>query len=220
MRRQVSFIEVDCVVDGQLVGRRSYTPNGILVMEEPLRNGIVHGRKYWCSPLNGSLDFMEPYVDGKAHGIAKQYGERGKVIGTYRMVHGTGYDIWKEPDLDEDGNPSGAFHLAELNQMEDGVPHGIEWWLNPDGTLWWERSWKRGKLHGIERMWNSSGNLRHGFPKYWIGDEKVSKRKYLKLQKVDFSCPPFRAEDNKPQRLPPPGLRMDTSPRPTSKALS
>src|SRR5512132_627748 len=90
----VSFRTAECLLDGQVVGQRSYDQDGHLMMETPLKNGKRHGREYvWDD--NGDLLSVEPYVNGKLHGVARQYGRNGKVIGTYRCVRGTGYDIWR-----------------------------------------------------------------------------------------------------------------------------
>ena len=89
----IYFRVTECVLDGHIVGQRAYDEDGSLRMETPLKNGKKRGREYiWDE--TGGLESVEPYVDGKMHGIAKQYNRQGKVIGTYRFVQGTGYDIF------------------------------------------------------------------------------------------------------------------------------
>ena len=84
----------ECVVDGRIVGRRVYNKKGRIVRETALKNGMRHGNEIeWDD--DGRLLSVEPYFEGQIHGRAKQYGRSGKVIGTYRFVHGTGYDIWR-----------------------------------------------------------------------------------------------------------------------------
>src|SRR5690242_6614251 len=78
-----------CMLNGRLVGQRAYNQDGMLITETPLKNGQRHGREYTWND-DGTLLLLEPYVQGKIHGTAKQYGNAGKLIGTYRLFHGTG----------------------------------------------------------------------------------------------------------------------------------
>ena len=63
----------ECMLNGQVIGRRAYDGDGRLVLETPLKNGKKHGREYSWNE-NGTLESVEPYVDGKLHGLARQYG--------------------------------------------------------------------------------------------------------------------------------------------------
>lgn len=182
------------ILDSKVVGRRAYDSNGNLLIETPLKDGLKHGREYTWNE-NGTLESVEPYFEGKMHGLAKQYGRSGKVIGTYRCVHGTGFDIWRGERED------GSIVISEIHSLRDGIPDGYEWWLREDQhSLWHECHWQQGTLHGIERMWNNEGRLRRGYPKYWIRGQAVSKRVYLKTAQGDKTLPTFQAEDNRPQR--------------------
>jgi antitoxin component YwqK of YwqJK toxin-antitoxin module len=79
----------ECIFNGQVLGQRAYDRHGNLKVETPLKNGKKHGREYvWKD--DGTLESVEPYVDGKLHGLAKQYGRIGKLIETYRCVHEQG----------------------------------------------------------------------------------------------------------------------------------
>lgn len=190
----VYYRTVNCVLNGQVVGRRSYAPDGILVMETPLKDGQKHGSEITWSE-DGTLLLVEPYVKGKIHGTAKQYGVDGRVIGTYRFDHGTGFDIWRSEHRD------GRVTVSEIHSLRDGHPHGYEWWFTGEGdSLWHERHWREGKYHGIERMWNPQGKLKRGYPKYWLMGQPVSKRKYLQAAKSDPTLPPSREQDSSPQR--------------------
>lgn len=184
----------ECILDGQVVGQRAYDDNGNLKIETPLKNGKKHGREYIWNE-DGTLESVEPYFEGKIHGLARQYGRNGTVIGTYRCVHGTGLDIWRQERKD------GSIFISEIHSLQDGRPHGYEWWLNVDQrSVWHERHWNQGTVHGIERMWNDKGSLRRGYPKYWIRGQAVGRRIYLKAAKQDKTLPPFREGDNRPQR--------------------
>ena len=184
----------NCVLNGDIVGQRAYAEEGQLVIETPLQNGLKHGREFYWED-DGRLSLIEPYVNGKIHGTAKQYGSDGSVIGTYKLHHGTGYDIWRVED------EHGAIRISEVHSLKDGLPHGYEWWLTRKAhTIYEERHWYEGEVHGIERQWNFANKLRRGFPRYWIKGNRVTKRKYLRAAKNDLSLPPFRLQDNSPRR--------------------
>src|SRR5687767_7055588 len=109
----VYFRVVECILDGQVVGRRAYDGDGVLRVETPLKNGKKHGREYiWDE--QGILESVEPYAEGQLHGLAKQYNRKGKVIGTYRFVRGTGFDVWRFERED------GSIGISEIFSVHDG----------------------------------------------------------------------------------------------------
>jgi antitoxin component YwqK of YwqJK toxin-antitoxin module len=129
-----------CILNGEVVGQRGYGEEGQLVSESPLRNGNKQGREFQWND-DGSLLLIEPYVNGKIHGTAKQYGRRGSVIGTYTLRHGTGYDIWRQESED------GAISISEIHTLKDGLPHGYEWWLTiRPHIVWHELHWHEGPV--------------------------------------------------------------------------
>ena len=184
----------ECILDSQVLGRRAYSSDGALWKETPLKNGKKYGREYtWTEP--GILESVEPYVDGQLHGVAKQYNQRGRVIGTYRFVHGDGYDIWRCERAD------GSTRITEIFTVRNSALHGYEWWPRADQcSVWHERHWQEAQFHGIERMWNEEGRLKRGYPKYWIHGKAVRKRAYMRAAANDKTLPAFREQDNLPQR--------------------
>lgn len=189
------------LVRGKVVGQRWFDEHGHLLVETPLRNDNKHGREISWNE-DGSLSLVEPYCDGKIHGTARQYGAKGRVVGTYKMVHGTGFDVWR------DQFAGGPVYVSEIHSLRDGVLHGFIWWLNEDQTsVFEEYHWHNGQPHGIERSWNSFGKLRRSCPKYWVGSQAVTKRQYLAASRKDPTLPPFRLKDNRPQRDFPPEIR-------------
>ncbi len=181
-------------IGGKAVGRRVYSTQGQLILETPLRDSKKHGRELTWGD-DGKLELVEPFYYGKIHGTAKQYDRGGRVIGTYQMVHGTGYDVWRNRYSD------GPWYVSEIHSQRDGLLHGFVWWLEPDQqSVHDEKYWHDGKLHGIAREWNSAGRLRRGFPKYWVHDQAVTKRQYLAAARKDPTLPPFRLNDNRPRR--------------------
>ena len=148
----------ECIVEGRVVGRRVYNEKGRIVRERSLKDGKQHGNEIvWDD--DGTLLSVEPYFEGQIHGLAKQYGRSGKVIGTYRFVHGTGYDIWRWEWWE------GFAPVSEIHSMRDGVPHGYEWWLEPDQRgVDHERHWCEGKFHSIERRVEPSEEIASRIP--------------------------------------------------------
>jgi hypothetical protein len=189
----------ECISDGKVVGTRAYDRERRLQIETPLKDGKKHGREiYWND--DGTLNFIEPYFEGKMHGTAKQY-HKGKVIGTYKMVHGTGYDVWLNQNAD------GPMHVSEIHSMRDGSMHGFEWWLDEgQKSVHEEKYWHEGRPHGVERMW-SRGKLSRGYPKFWIQGREVKKSEYIHAAKKDPRLLPFRLKDNSPRREFPPEIR-------------
>ena len=185
---------VDCLYKGVRVGQRVYTRAGIKIMETPLKDGLKHGREFTWDE-DGKLLLVEPYSKGKIHGTAKQYGAGGNVIGTYTLVHGTGLDVWRQENEDK------TVFVSEIHRLEDGLPHGYEWHFTvAQEDLWQERHWHMGQVHGIERVWNSKGRLRRGYPKFYVFDQAVSRQKYLQAAVTDKHLPAYRMEDDLPQR--------------------
>jgi len=180
--------------NGTLVGQRLYNHEGIMVVETAMKDGHKHGREFTWSD-DGKLLLIEPYVRGKIHGTAKQYGRNGKVIGMYTIIHGTGFDVWRQENEDK------TVFVSEIHSLHDGFPNGYEWhFASSKQDLWHESHWSMGKRNGIERIWNNKGKLRRGYPKFYIADRAVSKQGYRNITLTDKSLPIFQEIDNLPFR--------------------
>ena len=169
-----------------------------LMMEYGLKRGKKHGTQYeWYEP--GRLCSAEPYVNGVPHGIARQWAPDGRLIGTYRLNHGCGLDLWR--DLREDG----SIFLSEAAYWRKLGGITIDWLINEDQKTIWREYLRPGERGGgIEREWNDKGRLRRGYPEYYANGRQVSKRQYAAACKKDPALPPLRPEDDKPQRTFPP----------------
>jgi antitoxin component YwqK of YwqJK toxin-antitoxin module len=175
---------------GIKVGCRWFEPDGRLTLEYRLRGEIKHGpsRTYHD---NGALCEDALYIEGKEHGETKQYDEMGNLIGSYKMHHGTGVDLWYVR--------RGV--LSEERYLKDGVLHGFErWWSEDQQTVWEECRYKGGVKHGIERRWNERGSLKRSFPYYYINGQRVNKRQYVKASTRDESLPKYLASEDAPSR--------------------
>src|SRR5271169_3651707 len=102
--------------NGQKVGFRCWDNDGTLIRENGIKGDLMHG-PFRTFDLDGRLSLQSFYHLGKEHGLARQYAN-GKLIGTYRMKHGTGVDLWY------------AFEgcLWEERYYQDGRRHGFERW--------------------------------------------------------------------------------------------
>lgn len=195
-----SPVSAEYYLGKELVGQRRYHRSGKLINERSFRNGQRHGWEYrWDRP--GELLSATPYENGVEHGTAYQWGHSGRLIGTYTMEHGTGIDLWWQERED------GSITLTEVYYMHAGLGHGYVWHFHEPGKLRSEQRWHQGKQHGIERRWRwQRGNLERGYPRYWVQDERVTKRQYLRAMKSDPNLPPFRQEENLPEREFPPEI--------------
>lgn len=195
--------KAEYVLDGEVVGVRQFYEDGNIGMETPYRNGVIHGTLYCFDVFEKKLrvTFAEPYRNGLAHGMAKQWSSDGeKLIGTYTMQRGTGLDLWRSW-----GYKSEVYYLSEARYLKDGKWHGFEWWFNEDQkSVHEENHYWENLQHGIQRMWNSNGVLKRGYPRYWVNNERVSKRQYLSASAKDCNLPLFHEADNLPLRDFPP----------------
>ena len=108
--------------------------NGQTRARVPFRNGRTHGTaRTWHK--NGALATEEPHHHGLVHGVCRQWNEAGKLLGKYRMAHGTGIQrAWHD-----NGKP-----LLEVSTVGGEFCGRNRIWLR-DGTLLSERFY----LHGL-----------------------------------------------------------------------
>jgi len=197
---RISYENRVCTLADEIVGYRQYDEGGTLMIETPIKDGKPHGMKYfWDDDNDGNgpyLHLTEPYENGLVNGTASQWAPDGTLMGTYTLLHGTGYDLWR--NFDEHGH----LYLAEVHAMKDGGPHGYEWWLSEDHrTVWKEVHWKDGQRHGIERLWDHEGNLDSGYPKFHVADAIVDKETYLAARQADPTLPEYRRQDDRNERI-------------------
>ena len=177
-------------LDGMKVGCRWFEPDGHLTMEYCLHGELKHGpfRTYHD---DGTLCEDAFYIEGKEHGETKQYDEAGNLIGSYKMYHGTGVDLWY----------ARRGVLSEERYSKEGIRDGFErWWNEDQRTVCEECHYKCGVEHGIERRWNERGRLKRGYPRYYINGRRVSKRQYVKASERDESLPKYVTSEDAPSR--------------------
>src|SRR6266542_4476725 len=184
-----------CLVDGRVVGQRVRNEDGMLLEEWTERDGVRHGYDlHWDG--SGRLTFETRYVEGREHGLARQWQE-GRLLGSYWMEHGTGLDLWRSSD--------GS--LLEERHCRDGERDGFErWWNGDNRTVCREGHFRRGVPHGVFRVWNPRGRLRRGYPQYFVIGRRVTKQAYLRAELVDSSLP-YRGQRKRGYQLGPPQLR-------------
>lgn len=113
--------------------QQSYYRNGQLreavSVRRNLRQGVSHT---WHK--NGRRATEEHYANGLLHGLCRQWSEAGRLLGKYRMVHGTGIQLsWHD-----NGKPQ-----IEVSTVQGAFCGRSRIWLS-DGALLSERYY----LHG------------------------------------------------------------------------
>lgn len=114
--------------------QKAFHRNGQLREVVPLRNGRRHGViRVWHK--NGLLANEEPYQNGLLHGVCRQWSEAGRLLGKYRMVHGTGVQrAWHE---------NGKLQM-EFSTVRGDFSGRYRLWLH-DGALMSEDIYLHGK---------------------------------------------------------------------------
>jgi MORN repeat protein len=124
----------------KIVKERIFHRNGILREEVPMRDGYRHGVvRVWHK--NGVVGNEEPYQNGFLHGVCRQWSESGRLLGKYRMVHGTGVQrAWHE---------NGKLQL-EFSTVRGDFSGRYRLWLH-DGTLLSEEIYLHGRIVSAEK---------------------------------------------------------------------
>ena len=177
---------------GKKIGYRLWNERGELELEYGMKDGKKHGREYYFFD-NGQPEEVTPYRNGMLHGTGKQWSYEGKVIITYKLINGTGLDLWC-------GHLNDSLSEEHYYPKDDELGYHREW-RDDEKSIWREYYFSsRIGYHGIWREWNKKGKLRRGFPQYYVNDHRVTKRQYLKASKIDGILPPYRSEENQPFR--------------------
>ncbi len=113
---------------------KAFHRNGQLREIVPLRNGRRHGVvRVWHK--NGVLANEEPYQNGLLHGVCRQWSGTGRLLGKYRMVHGSGVQrTWHE---------NGRLQL-EFSTVRGDFSGRYRLWLH-DGALMSEEIYLNGR---------------------------------------------------------------------------
>jgi antitoxin component YwqK of YwqJK toxin-antitoxin module len=157
-----------------------------------MRNGVKHGNEYRFHP-NGKLLEKKTYCNGRPHGIGKQWAEDGRLLVTWKLVNGSGLDLW----CDYEGR------LAEEHYWPKPGERGYaRQWNSDERTVYAEYFYRAGiGYHGIWRKWNRLGRMMRGFPRFFVCDRKVTKNEYFKICKADSTLPPYLTSDDDPHRV-------------------
>ena len=100
-------------------------------MHDGARHGVV---RVWHK--NGVLASEEHYLNGLLHGVCRQWSESGRLLGKYRMIHGTGVQRgWHE---------NGNLQL-EFSTVRGDFSGRYRMWLH-DGSLVSEEIYLHGRI--------------------------------------------------------------------------
>jgi hypothetical protein len=114
--------------------QKTFYRNGQLYEQVPVRNGRRHGiARVWHK--NGVRASEEPCENGLLHGACRHWNEAGRLVGEYRMIHGTG--------LQRDWHDNGKLQI-EVSTVHGEFCGRNRIWLR-DGTLLTEHFY----LHGL-----------------------------------------------------------------------
>ncbi len=179
-------------VGNEKVGYRMWDEDGHLEFEYAMRSGVKHGHEYRFHP-NGQLLEKETYHDGTLHGVGRQWSEDGRLLVSWKLVNGTGLDLWCD---------TATGRLAEEHYWpKDGELGYFRQWNSNERTIWQEYYYVLSKgYHGVWREWNARGRMRTGFPRYYINDQKVTKSQYRKACESDDTLVPYQSGDDDPHR--------------------
>jgi len=115
--------------------QKTFYRNGQLREQVPMRNGHRHGVvRVWHK--NGKRASEEPFKHGLLHGVCRHWNELGRLLGKYKLVHGTG--------IQREWHDNGQLQL-EVSTVRGEFSGRNRMWLR-DGTLLSERFYLCGKV--------------------------------------------------------------------------
>ena len=126
-----------------------------LCYEVPIVNGKRHGigkEYYW----NGQLWEEIPYVNGKEHGVEKVYDKNGQLLGENLYQNGKGQGIIKT-------YYSNGQLYSEIPYV-NGEKHGVKKEYYENGQLREEIPYENGEIHGVVKWYHDNGQLKSEIP--------------------------------------------------------
>lgn len=143
---------------------------------ESRKNGKLDGFRRFYDIKDGKITHEELYKDGKLHGLQRSFDKKGNV--TDRNTYKDGYSGY---GVDVDYY-NGKLH--HIRNYEEGRQHGRsrDWRIDTD-ILWSDTMYKKGKKHGMEKIYRQEGSLlytvdydngqRQGYFKHYTKDGKL-----------------------------------------------
>jgi len=177
------------------LSRLIWSRDGALLHEQPLdARGRSHGIEVeWDD--SGAVLWCATWVHGSMHGPLMLFDEAGQPALVTEFVHGRGTDLWLS-----------CGRVSEVRELVDGRLHGLVRWGDPERPSE-EGYFDRGRRHGIFREWEANGTLRKGFPRYYLRDARVSRRRYELAQAKSSSLRPYIASEDANDREMPIAVR-------------
>ena len=150
------------------------------------RQGLRHGVEL-SRFKSGAVEWQQTWRHGQMDGFARQFDDQGRSLYRARFVAGTGLDLWVQYGV-----------VVESRELRKSVRHGFERWGHPR-LPYEERHFLLGRQTGIARRWIGA-ELEDGFPKYFLEDEEISRKRYLRVCEKMRGLPPACSKDDKRER--------------------
>lgn len=158
--------------------KRVFYRNGVAAIEEVFLGRTLHGpRKTWHR--NGQLESEEPYHFGLLHGVCRQWNEQGTLLGSYRVINGTGIQrSWYE---------DGALQL-EFSTVSGRATGRKRFWLR-DGSLVSEK-WRIEDRDVSRKEYLKAAASHADWPQYprEPGRQRTLTRRQFEVRVFRFHC--------------------------------
>jgi antitoxin component YwqK of YwqJK toxin-antitoxin module len=118
-------------------------PDGQLLEEIPLREGLAHGLAKGWHP-NGQLEVEEPFENGKSHGLRRRYHSNGQLLSTATIVQGVLHGPFREYHANG--------QLAAEMTLEQGLGEGPSQAWHPNGSIKAKATLHQGETVSVEHF--------------------------------------------------------------------
>lgn len=139
---------------------------------------------------DGTLRTEGAFLNGKAHGLHRRWHPNGMLAEELLMIHGVPDGVAKH--WNEQGVLLGSF------EIKNGT--GVQCLWHPNGRLMGEFSWVDGQWTGRQRAYFEDGEL--AGETYWLGNEKVSRKRYHQACAQNPNLPRYQDKGSVPLAQP------------------
>jgi len=118
-----------------------------------------------------------------------EYWIDGKMV-AHKTFYGNGQLSQETPyeDGERHGTSRGWYVDGKqmyVSQFKNGRAHGLVQRWHKNGKKLIKASWKHNKLHGPTKQWDEDGNMKDGYPKFYVNGTEVGEADCLEAMKAD-----------------------------------